>query len=34
MKNTTWNQVESGQIVSFIYKSQTGKSVQEELCLF
>ena len=25
MKNTTWNQVEAGQIVSFIYKSQTGK---------
>ena len=25
MKNTTWHQVEAGQIVSFIYKSQTGK---------
>ena len=25
MKNTTWYQVEPGQIVSFIYKSQTGE---------
>ena len=25
MKNTTWNRVEAGQIISFIYKSQTGK---------
>ena len=36
MKNTTWNNIEPGQIVSFIYKSQTGskKSARRTvLCL-
>ena len=25
MKNTTWQAIEPGQMVSFIYKSQTGR---------
>jgi len=34
MKNTTWQLVESGQIVSFRYKSQSGRSVNRTvLCL-
>ena len=34
MKNTTWHLVESGQIVSFRYKSQSGRSVNRTvLCL-
>ena len=36
MKNTTWYQVEPGQIVSFIYKSQTGEKRRAKrtvLCL-
>jgi len=34
MKNTTWQLVESGQIVSFRYKSENGRSVNRTvLCL-
>ena len=34
MKNTNWNLVESGQIVSFRYKSRSGRSVNRTvLCL-
>ena len=34
MKNTTWQLVESGQIVSFRYKSRGGRSVNRTvLCL-
>jgi hypothetical protein len=34
MKNTTWHLVQSGQIVSFRYKSQSGRSVNRTvLCL-
>ena len=34
MKNTTWKLVESGQIVSFRYKSENGRSVNRTvLCL-
>ena len=34
MKNTTWHLVKSGQIVSFRYKSQSGRSVNRTvLCL-
>ena len=34
MKNTTWHLVQSGQIVSFRYKSQSGRSVSRTvLCL-
>ena len=34
MKNTTWQLVESGQIVSFRYKSESGKSAKRTvLCL-
>ena len=34
MKNTNWNLVESGQIVSFRYKSRGGRSVNRTvLCL-
>ena len=34
MKNTAWTNVESGQIVSFRYKSEDGRSVNRTvLCL-
>ena len=34
MKNTSWYRIESGQIVSFRYKSQSGRSVNRTvLCL-